>query len=110
MNKWEDRPYKKRDTNKLENKFAVFSLRDNTIYKIACVDFRGQRFDLSGKTKTIYLRFVDGIMFDYTNPTEFDKYYNLHIEGLTRIETKEKIIKWLERDDNRLAIMEKEEN
>lgn len=58
----------------LQFELAVYSKKDNQIYKLSCLDMRGRRFDCSAKTKTIYVRFEDGILFNFT--TDLETYYD----------------------------------
>lgn len=84
----EDKPPEENDLTKLEFQLAVFNKDDSVIYKLSCLDMRGRKFDCSGSTKTIYIRFPDGILFNFTDDAEFETYYQLYKKG-----TSEKKIK-----------------
>ena len=79
----EDKPPMLNDLDKLQFQLAVFNKDDNNIYKLSCLDMRGLRFDCSGATKTIYVRFPDGILFNFSNDTELDIYYDLYLKNTT---------------------------
>ncbi len=86
-----------KDITKLENQIALFSLDDSQIYKLACIDYRGGRFDVSGQKITRWISFDNAILFNYI--TELDKYHELYSRHHKA--SKEFIYLWLVRDDLR---------
>lgn len=58
----------------LQFELAVYRKKDGQILKLSCLDMRGRRFDCSEKTKTVYIRFEDGVLFNYK--TELEKYFD----------------------------------
>ena len=91
---------KNRDLTKLENQIAVYHPKDNKIYKLGSIDYRGERFDVSGERYTRWIAFTNGILFNFVN--ELDKYYDLY--KTTNRRSKEYIYNWLIRDDSRSGI------
>lgn len=98
--------YKANDLTKIQFQFAVFSVKDNKIYKLSGLDYRAARFDLSSESKTLWLHFDNGIMFNFTNEEEFTHYYNLYSVTLEKPMSKENMFNWLAQDPSRLSIRE----
>jgi len=91
---------KNRDLTKLENQLALFCPSNNQIYKLASIDYRGERFDVSGERYTRWIHFSNGVLFNFVN--ELDKYYDLY--KLSNHRSKEYLYNWLIRDDSRSGI------
>jgi hypothetical protein len=93
------------DLNRIQFRFAVFCLMDNRIYKLAAIDYRSNRFDVSGERMTRWIDFDYGIMFDFTNEREFMKYYNEHIQTTSRPQSIDEMQEWLKAKSSRLAFI-----
>jgi hypothetical protein len=93
------------DLNKIQFKFAVFCSMDNRIYKLAAIDYRSNRFDVSGERMTRWIDFDYGVMFDFTNEEEFMHYYNIHITTTTRPQTVDEMQEWLKAKSSRLSFI-----
>jgi len=89
-----------RDLSKLENQIALYVPSNNQIYKLGSIDYRGERFDVSGERYTRWISFSNGVLFNFV--TELDKYYDLY--KLTNRRSKKYIYDWLARDDSRSGI------
>ena len=85
---------KNRDLDKLENQIALYVPSNNQIYKLASIDYRGERY-------TRWISFPNGILFNFAS-NELDKYYDLY--KLTNRRSKKYLYDWLVRDDSRSGI------
>lgn len=83
------------DKTLLQYQLAVFYKNNNTILKLSCLDIRGLRFDCSERKKTRFVNFKDGILFNFTDEGEFNKYYALYVLNNEKPESAEKLLKWL---------------
>ena len=94
------------DLTKLENCLAVFDIKKNEICKLSSIDMRGERFDVSSQKITKWISFNNGILFNFSDHYEFEKYYELYknnFEG--RVLSPEKLFSWLKLSQCRIEIM-----
>jgi hypothetical protein len=92
------------DLTLLHNQLAVFYPAKNEIYKLCCLDYRGGRFDVSGERMTRFINFQDGILFNFCNDVEMDKYYKLYAENTASPTQKNQIIFWLSESPERISV------
>ncbi|MEO6304602.1 MAG: hypothetical protein ABIP51_15690 [Bacteroidia bacterium] len=93
------------DLTKLQFQLAVFNKSDKKIYKLNCIDYRGDRFDVSDLKMTRYIRQGDGELFNFTIPEELDKYFYPEVSTKTKTE----IIQWLSESAGSISVGTQEE-
>jgi len=95
-----------KDISLLHNQFAVFCLKDKKFYKLAVLDFRSMRFELWGERMTRWLRFCDGVLFNYmTDEKSFNDFYEQYKTTMQRPRSKESLLEWFKETEGRISFM-----
>jgi hypothetical protein len=104
---FEDLGYKSYDLTQLVYCLAVFDPKDSQIYKVTAIDYRGQRYELSGEKISRFLSMRDGVLFVYTNEKEFIHFYAQYKTAREaageRVKKPHHIFDWLAQDASRLG-------
>lgn len=93
------------DTKELVHQLAVYDNKSGEILKLNIIDYAGLRFECSHHAKSIWVSFTTGVLFNFVDENEFNKYYALYkTNAKGRIYSKEKITDWLMISRNRIGI------
>ena len=102
---YEDPTAVENDTTNLVYQLAVFDVNKNQILKIRAIDFVAGRYDCTAETKSIWLAFPNGKLFNFMDEVEFDKYYEIYASTNARPTKKSDMLNWLKQSWRQLANM-----